>query len=44
MKKDHKKEIEGFMINSTRRKSNSPNKEVDDSFVDMKKIIQIQNP
>lgn len=32
------------MINSTRRKSTSPSKEIDDSFVDMNKIIQIQNP
>lgn len=38
-KTEHKKQIEGLMINSTRRKSNSPNKSIDDSFVDMSKII-----
>jgi len=32
------------MINKTRKKSSSPSKDIDDSFIDMSKIIQIQNP
>tara|TARA_B110000285_G_C15099578_1_gene604177 strand:- start:1649 stop:1846 length:198 start_codon:yes stop_codon:yes gene_type:complete len=39
LKLEHKNKIEGLMINKTRLRSNSPNKEIDDSFVDMNKII-----